>query len=99
MGLPLRIVCQVHENSWVKLMPYTIKALHCETVMISFYKFNIEEFGSNAMHQFMTAMCEDAGFLAITWDSIMYRVRNQLVSASEYCNKKESQRQVLTEGI
>ena len=99
MGLLLRIVCQVHENLWVKPTPYTIKALHCETIMISLYKFIIEEFGPNTVHQFVMAMCEDAGFLAITWDSIVYRVRNLLVSVSEYCNKEESQRQVLTEGI
>ena len=80
-------------------MPYTIKALHCETMTINLHKFIIEEFGPNAVHQFAMTMCEDAGFLAITWDSIVYRVRNLLVSVSEYCDKKESQRQVLTEGI
>ena len=99
MGLLLRIVCQVCENSWVKPMPYTIKALHHETMIISLHKFIVEGFGPNAMHQFAMAMCEDAGFLAITWDSIVYRVRNLLVSVSEYCDKEESQRQVLTEGI
>ena len=88
MGLLLWIVCQVCENSWVKLTPYTIKALHRETMSISLHKFIIKEFGPNTLHQFATAMCNDAGFLAITWDGIMYRVRNLLASMSEYCNTK-----------
>ena len=44
------------------------------------------------MHQFMMVMCEDASFLAITWDGTMYRVRDLLVSMSQYCDMEESQR-------
>ena len=70
------IVCRVSKNSWIKSVPYTIQALHGESMMISFDKVVIEDLIPYAMHELATTMREYIDFLTITWNRIVNFIRD-----------------------
>lgn len=70
------IVCRVSKNSWIKSAPYTIQALHGESMTISFDKVVIEDLIPYAMHELATTMREYIDFLTITWNRIVNFIRD-----------------------